>query len=93
MGDRDPERFHRAERARREEAGFPVGAPVFRVEASEEAVAGIRSLDPPLLLESGGTPRVCLVALRPETLSGFADSMRRLARDGDVLRVDAEPHR
>lgn len=90
-----PRRFHRAEREDRAAAGFPVGAPVFRVVINQEGLGQIRALGPITLLEGAkteGDKGVCLVALRPETLVGFGTLMRTLARSGEVARVDAEPH-
>lgn len=89
-----PSRFHRDEAARRSEAGFPIGAPVFRVVGQTDRVADeLEALTPRSLLvsDAGGTT-VCLVALDPETLPAFAAAMRRLADGGVVTRVEAEPH-
>lgn len=90
-----PARFHRAERTRRAEAGFPVGAPVFRVEATAAGVDALKDLSPLTLLEGGGSAKgrtVCLVALRPDAVHDFGAAMRALAVSGEVSRVDAEPH-
>lgn len=88
----DPWHFHRAERTRREEAGFPPGFPVFRVLGGAgvpEALAGI----PPfhLLSSAIGEETVCLVTLRPDQVSGFRALAVSLAERGTVHRVEAEP--
>jgi primosomal protein N' (replication factor Y) (superfamily II helicase) len=88
-----PGRFHRAEALRRAEAGFPVGAPVFRVSGGPDLEDELRALSPRTLLVSGadGT-RICLVVLHPPDLAAFGAAMRRLAVRGEVTRVEAEPH-
>jgi primosomal protein N' (replication factor Y) len=88
-----PSRFHRDEAARRAEAGFPVGAPVFRVVGEAGLREELEVLAPrSLLVSDAGGATVCLVALDPETLLAFAAAMRRLAEGGSVTRVEAEPH-
>jgi primosomal protein N' (replication factor Y) len=88
-----PARFHRDESARRAEAGFPVGAPVFRVVGQAGLDEEVAALEPhSALVSNAGGVTVCLVALDPETLPAFASAMRRLAEDGVVTRVEAEPH-
>jgi len=88
-----PERFHRAEAARRAEAGFPVGAPVFRVRGTATLEDELRALHPSTLLVSGlGDESVCLVALDPARVAEFGRAMRALAERGVVSRVEAEPH-
>jgi hypothetical protein len=88
-----PERFHRAEAPRRAEAGFPVGAPVFRVVGGPELERELGSLaHRTLLASSAAGATICLVALDPEQVPGFGAAMRRLAAEGVVTRVEAEPH-
>jgi len=88
-----PERFHRADAARRAEAGFPVGAPVFRVRGTHALQDELASLRPSALLVSGpGAESVCLVALDPARVFEFGRAMRLLAEQGVVVRVEAEPH-
>ncbi len=88
-----PERFHERERVRRAAAGFPVGAPVFRVmgdaqlEGELEAFAPVTSL-----VSSLGDRTVCLLALEPGRVASFGAAMRELAGRGVVERVEAEPH-
>jgi primosomal protein N' (replication factor Y) len=88
-----PDRFHRFEAARRAEAGFPVGAPVFRVTGSAELPRELAVLEPLILLVSelqGQT--VCLLTLDPGRLEAFGRSARDLAAREIVTRVEAEPH-
>jgi primosomal protein N' (replication factor Y) len=88
-----PERFHRAEAPRRAEAGFPVGSPVFRVVGGPGLERELGSLAHRTLLASSvGGATICLVALEPEQVPGFGAAMRRLAAEGVVTRVEAEPH-
>jgi hypothetical protein len=89
----NPERFHVDEARRRSAAGFPVGAPVFRVAGDAAALERIRALEPITLLVSGSAPHVvCLVALDPGDVEAFGEAMRELAAAGAVERVEAEPH-
>ena len=88
----DPWHFHRDERARRTEAGFPPGHPVFRVRGGvglEEALAPLRPVS--VLATSLQTETVCLVTLRPESIPEFRTLMQGLAEKGTVSRVEAEP--
>ena len=88
-----PERFHRSEAPRRAEAGFPVGAPVFRVAGGPSLERELEALAHRTLLSSiVGGATICLVALDPEQVPGFGAAMRRLAAGGVVTRVEAEPH-
>jgi primosomal protein N' (replication factor Y) len=89
----NPERFHEDEARRRSEAGFPVGAPVFRVAGDASALERIRALEPITLLVSGSAPHiVCLLALDLGDVDAFGATMRELAAAGAVERVEAEPH-
>jgi hypothetical protein len=88
-----PSRFHRDEASRRAEAGFPVGAPVFRVVGAAGLGEELEALPTRSLLVSvAGSATVCLVAIEPETLAAFGAAMRRFAEGGVVTRVEAEPH-
>ena len=88
-----PDRFHERERARRAEAGFPVGAPVFRVVGTDEVEREVAAHEPiTSLVTSLGGRTVCLLALEPDRVPAFGDAMRRLAAAGVVERVEAEPH-
>jgi primosomal protein N' (replication factor Y) len=88
-----PQRFYRAETPRLAEAGFPVGAPVFRVGGRTELEAELRELRPEtLLVSSHEDETVCLVALDPGRVASFGHAMRALAERGVVTRVEAEPH-
>ena len=88
------DRFHERERARRAEAGFPVGAAVFRVRGDERLPAHLSALDPLTLLAAGGAggPTVCLLAVAAERVTTFGQAIRELATDGVVDRVEADPH-
>jgi primosomal protein N' (replication factor Y) len=88
-----PERFHRAELPRLADAGFPVGAAVFRVAGRGELEAELRALRPRTLLTTsleGET--LCLVAVDPGGVAPFGRVVRGLAERGVVTRVEAEPH-
>jgi primosomal protein N' (replication factor Y) len=87
------DRFHERERARRADAGFPVGAAVFRVVGGAALAERLGALDPITLLASETAGRtVCLLALEPGRVRPFGRAMRELAADGTVERVEAEPH-
>jgi primosomal protein N' (replication factor Y) len=88
-----PDRFHERERARRAAAGFPVGAPVFRVIGTDEVEREVAAHEPiTSLVTSLGGRTVCLLALEPDRVPAFGEAMRRLAAAGVVERVEAEPH-
>jgi primosomal protein N' (replication factor Y) len=89
----NPDRFHAEETRRRREAGLPVGAAVFRVTGTADLEAELRLFDPFTLLVSVSEGRtVCLLALDPERVVALGTRLRRLAADGVVDRVEAEPH-
>lgn len=88
----DPLHFHRRERARREEAGFAPGVPLFRVLGSAGLEEAIRALDPAHLLATPlGDQTVCLVAIRPDALEAFRERILDLVGERVVERVEAEP--
>lgn len=88
-----PDRFHADEAERRRAAGFPVGAPVFRVTGDERVAAALERIGPITLLVSSATERtVCLIALEPDRVSAFGRLARDLAADGAIERVEAELH-
>jgi primosomal protein N' len=102
-----PARFHRAEAERRARAGFPPGAPVFRVAGSADLPARLEALQPLALLATASAERrrggrgpsrgdrggtVCLVTLEPGAVAAFGRLMRELAAGDVVDRVEAEPH-
>jgi primosomal protein N' (replication factor Y) len=88
-----PERFARVEAPRRAAAGFPVGAPVFRVlgsDALEEELSRVPHHT--LLVTSLEEQTVCLVAVDPADVAELGELLRRLAQRGVVTRAEAEPH-
>ena len=88
----DPWHLHRSEAKRREEAGFPVGYPVFRVTGDPNLESALAQLQPVhLLATSLGSQTVSLVTLRPEAVSRFRERVLAWAQDGTVERVEAEP--
>jgi primosomal protein N' len=88
-----PDRFHRAEVTRRADAGFPVGATVFRVVGDAIVPRELERLSPITLLVSGVDERtVCLVALDPGRVAEFGAIARSLAARDAIERVEAEPH-
>jgi hypothetical protein len=89
----NPERFHRSEIRRRAEAGFPLGAAVFRVTGTAELPHALEALMPTnLLVTSTHDETICLLTLDRERISDFGAEARRLATDGLITRVEAEPH-
>ena len=89
----NPGRFHQDERERRAAAGFPVGAPVFRVEGGPGLEVELAALSPVSLLASEVEGRtVCLLALEERGVPAFGREMRARAARGEVTRVEAEPH-
>ena len=83
----------RAERRRREAAGFPPGFPVFRVFGGRDLRVGLDEAAPLHVLETSlGDETVCLVTVRPEAVAEFGRAVRVLAERGVVTRVEAEPH-
>jgi primosomal protein N' (replication factor Y) len=88
----DPVPFLRAEAARRAEAGFPPNHPVFRIAGDDRLPGALRGTRPASMLTTaadGGT--LCLVMVRPDDLPSFRRVVLRLAADGTVSRVEAEP--
>jgi primosomal protein N' (replication factor Y) len=89
----NPTRFGRGERSRRAEAGFPVGAPVFRVAGSSALAAELERLaHRTLLVSASGDETLCLLALDAGDVPAFGRAMHDLAARGVVTRVEAEPH-
>jgi len=89
----NPDRFHTDERARRDDAGLPIGAAVFRITGAPEVHAELEAFEPRTLLVSTADGRtVCLLALDPERVGALGARLRELAADGVVDRVEAEPH-
>ena len=89
----DPARFHRAERERRAQGGFPVGAAVFRVVGNDELPEALGELEPiTLLVSSAQGQTVCLLALDPASVPAFGRAARALAARDVLTRVEAEPH-
>jgi primosomal protein N' (replication factor Y) (superfamily II helicase) len=88
-----PDRFHRSETTRRAEAGFPAGAPVFRIAGTDELESELATVPHRTLLGSAAEgATVCLLALDPSDLPAFGRAVRGLAERGVVTRVEAEPH-
>jgi primosomal protein N' (replication factor Y) len=89
----DAVRFLQREGERRAAAGFPVGAPVFRVMGTEQLPAALETHRPITLLATSLEGRtVCLLALETGRVPAFGEAMRELASAGVVERVEAEPH-
>jgi primosomal protein N' (replication factor Y) len=88
-----PARFHRAEAPRRAAAGFPPGAPVFRVVGTPDLAEEMEALPHrTMLVTTAGDETLCLLALDPAGVPAFGRAMRDLATRGVVTRVEAEPH-
>jgi primosomal protein N' (replication factor Y) (superfamily II helicase) len=95
----NPDRFHSSEATMRAEAGFPVGAAVFRVVGGDKLEGHLATLDPITLLAvastfstEGSEGTICLLALTPDRIREFGTMARDLAAQGIVSRVEAEPH-
>lgn len=89
----NPDRFHEDEGRRREAAGFPVGAAVFRVAGPPALEAALAALRPTTLLVSSVRDQtVCLLALEPDRVPELGRAVRELAARDLVTRVEAEPH-
>lgn len=87
------DRFLADERRRRADAGFPVGAAVFRVAGAPEVVEALEALQPTtMLVTTAGGHTVCLLALDPATVPAFGRAVRAMAARDVVTRVEAEPH-
>ena len=88
----DPWHFHRAERSRLADAGFPPGFPVFRVRGDARLPDALRQDGPVALLTSDlGGETVCLVTVRPNDLPRFRARIMELIGERLVSRVEAEP--
>jgi primosomal protein N' (replication factor Y) (superfamily II helicase) len=89
----NPGRFATDEAERRRAAGFPVGAPVFRVAGRDGLAAELERFAPITMLVSAFEGQtVCLLALRPDQVGAFGHAVRELAAHDVVTRVEAEPH-
>jgi primosomal protein N' (replication factor Y) len=88
----EPEIFLRADAEARSRSGFAPGHPVFRIEGTSELPGALaEAATETLLATAAGTGTVCLAAVHPERLAEFRALVLRLARDGLVVRVEAEP--
>jgi primosomal protein N' (replication factor Y) len=93
----DPLPFLLAEAGRRAQAGFPPGHAVFRVRGDESLADALRSAGAETVLatvepaSSRGGGTLCLVAVPPGGIERFRREVRRLAVEGIVDRVEAEP--
>ena len=89
----NPDRFHVDEARRRRDAGFPVGAAVFRLVGTGDLGERLAELEPiTLIVTSLADAVVCLLALDPGGVEGFGRLARELAVTGVLTRVEAEPH-
>jgi len=89
----NPDRFLQRERDLRAAAGFPVGAATFRVTGGADVEAAVAEHDPITTLVTTRESRtVCLAVLPRDRVAAFGRTMRRLAADGVVERLEAEPH-
>jgi hypothetical protein len=89
----NPDRFLADEAKRRTDAGFPVGAAVFRVAGRPGLDRELEVIRPiTLLTTSDGGQTVCLLALEPGRTPELGRLVRALAAHDLVRRVEAEPH-
>jgi primosomal protein N' (replication factor Y) len=88
----DPTPFLLREAEERRIAGFAPNHPVFRLEGTSGLEAALTPASPETLLASPrGDGTVCLVAVRPDDVPAFRTHVLRLAAEGTVTRVEAEP--
>jgi primosomal protein N' len=88
----EPEPYLDAEGEAGARAGFPPGHPVFRIEGAPDLEASLAAARPESLLSTeSGEGTVCLVAIHPDRMAAFRELVRRLASQGLVRRVEAEP--
>jgi primosomal protein N' (replication factor Y) len=90
----EPMPFLLSEARARTESGFPPNHPVFRIEGGPQLSDALRQRDgaPEAILETTAADRtVCLVAIPPARLAFFRREAMRLAAEGVVIRVEAEP--
>jgi primosomal protein N' (replication factor Y) len=88
----EPVPFLVAQARTRAEAGFVPGHAVFRIAGSaalEDALAAAGTSS--ILTTAGESGTLCLVAVPPEELGRFRQVILRLAGEGTVIRVEAEP--
>ena len=80
---REPRSVPRGRGRRRHEAGFPVGAAVFRVTGTRDLEAELRPFEPldPARLRPSEGRTVCLLALDPERVRGVRARLRELAAE------------
>jgi primosomal protein N' (replication factor Y) len=88
----EPTGFLLGEADRRRDAGFPPGHAVFRVEGTRDLESTLAAAGPETILTTAvGSGTVCLVAVSPERLPRFRQEVLRLATEGTVTRMEAEP--
>jgi primosomal protein N' (replication factor Y) len=88
----DPTLFLLREAEERRLAGFPPNHPVYRIEGTGGLEGALAPAGPQTMLTSPrGDGTVCLVAVRPDDLPAFRAHVLRLATEGTVTRVEAEP--
>jgi primosomal protein N' (replication factor Y) len=88
----DPVRFLENDAKRRRDAGFEPLRPLFRITGDPRLVESITAAGGTSLVStSGGGSTVCLVSVPLECLAEFRNAVLRLATEGVVDRVEAEP--
>jgi primosomal protein N' (replication factor Y) (superfamily II helicase) len=88
----DPARFLEDEAGRRTKAGFDPLRALFRISGAGGLVGSITAAGGSSLVStSGDGSTVCLVSVPSECLGDFRNAVLRLAADGVVARVEAEP--
>jgi len=88
----EPVSFLMGQAGTRTEAGFVPGHPVFRISGSGALEQDLRTAGATSVLatvSSRGT--LCLVTVPPDDLARFRQEILRLASQGTVTRVEAEP--
>jgi len=88
----EPLPYLSGEGARRSEAGFPPGHPVYRIAGRGDLAGALRAAGAHTVLStSAESGTLCLVAVPPDRLDGFRREVLKLVAEGDVERVEAEP--
>ena len=88
----EPLAFLIAEGDRRRDAGFAPGHGIFRVSGGAGLEKALRTAGAETVLATtGDIGTVCLVAVPPQRLPAFRGGVLRLAAEGEVARVEAEP--
>jgi primosomal protein N' (replication factor Y) len=88
----DPLPYLLLEAARRTEAGFSPGHPVYRIIGKDRLGTELQAAGATTMLSTpSNNGTLCLVAVPPDRLEGFRHDVLRLVAEGAIDRVEAEP--